>query len=65
MILDGINGPADLKQLTLPHLKQLADEIRSRIVATVASPEATWLPAWGQWRSPSHCTESLTARAIR
>ncbi|GAW94190.1 1-deoxy-D-xylulose-5-phosphate synthase [Calderihabitans maritimus] len=35
-ILDGINGPKDVKKLTLSQLEQLAGEIRSEMIATVA-----------------------------
>ncbi len=35
-LLDKINDPSDLKKLSLAELRQLADEIRARIVSTVA-----------------------------
>ncbi len=34
-LLDKIDSPADLKQLTLPELRQLSSEIRQELVATV------------------------------
>ncbi|MFH1652145.1 MAG: 1-deoxy-D-xylulose-5-phosphate synthase [Chloroflexota bacterium] len=34
-LLDRINGPADLKELTPPELKQLAAELRQEIITTV------------------------------
>ena len=36
-LLDKIDSPTDLKQLTLPELKQLAAEIRQELVATVTA----------------------------
>jgi 1-deoxy-D-xylulose-5-phosphate synthase len=36
-LLDKINGPTDLKGMTLPELKQLAAEIRLELVATVTT----------------------------
>ena len=36
-LLDRIDSPTDLKQLTLPELKQLAAEIRQELVATVTA----------------------------
>ena len=36
-ILDGINGPADLKGLSLQELEKLAVELRHEIVTTVTS----------------------------
>jgi 1-deoxy-D-xylulose-5-phosphate synthase len=35
-LLDRVNGPQDLKGLSLPELKDLAEEIRQRIIETVA-----------------------------
>ena len=35
-ILDSINSPRDVKHLTLPHLEQLAQEIRERMIAVLA-----------------------------
>jgi 1-deoxy-D-xylulose-5-phosphate synthase len=36
-ILDGIDNPADLKQLTYPELEQLASEIRQELVSVVSA----------------------------
>jgi 1-deoxy-D-xylulose-5-phosphate synthase len=35
-VLEGISNPADLKSLSLPQLKQLAEEVRSLIIETVS-----------------------------
>src|SRR5437588_12303177 len=34
-LLDNINGPSDLKHLTLEELEQLADEVRQEIISTI------------------------------
>ncbi len=46
-ILDTINSPADLKQLTLQELEQLAAEIRQKIVETVSKTGGHLAPSLG------------------
>ncbi len=36
-LLDSVNSPADLKQLSIDQLQQLAEEIRAKIIATAAA----------------------------
>ncbi|MEI2654733.1 MAG: 1-deoxy-D-xylulose-5-phosphate synthase N-terminal domain-containing protein [Microthrixaceae bacterium] len=40
MLLDNIDGPADLRRLDYPALDQLADEIRTVVVDAVNEPTA-------------------------
>ena len=35
-LLSGIESPADIKRLTIPQLTQLAEEIRERLILSVA-----------------------------
>ena len=46
-VLDRINSPKDLKSLSLPELKQLANEIREEIIQTVAKTGGHLAPNLG------------------
>jgi len=46
-VLDRINSPKDLKSLSLPELKQLANEIRKEIIQTVAKTGGHLAPNLG------------------
>ena len=46
-LLDQINGPEELKQLSLPDLTQLAEEIRELIIATCAANGGHLAPSLG------------------
>jgi 1-deoxy-D-xylulose-5-phosphate synthase len=46
-LLDGINSPADLKNLTINELEQLASEIRKRIIETVSRTGGHLAPSLG------------------
>jgi 1-deoxy-D-xylulose-5-phosphate synthase len=46
-ILDGIEGPADLKALQVPQLMMLADELRERIVSVVSRTGGHLAPSLG------------------
>ena len=64
-ILASVKSPADLKSLSATELKELADEIRQTIVATVAANGGTLLPTWEWWSSPSPFTWPSTAPETR
>ncbi|MDH3330601.1 MAG: 1-deoxy-D-xylulose-5-phosphate synthase, partial [Desulfobulbaceae bacterium] len=46
-LLDSINSPADLRQLEPEMLEQLADEIRRKIIQTVAQTGGHLAPSLG------------------
>ena len=46
-LLDTINGPADLKELSLEDMEQLAEEIRQKIVETVSETGGHLAPSLG------------------
>jgi len=46
-ILDSVNGPEDIKKLTIPELEQLADEIRERIISVVSRTGGHLAPSLG------------------
>jgi len=46
-ILDSVNGPEDIKKLTVSELEQLADEIRERIISVVSRTGGHLAPSLG------------------
>jgi len=46
-LLDTINGPEDIKKLTVPELEQLAGEIRERIISVVSRTGGHLAPSLG------------------
>ena len=51
-LLDSLNGPEDLRDLSDEQLDELAGEIRSRLIHAVAGTAATSAPTSAWWSSP-------------